>query len=134
MLNPNEVKRAIIQYNRMQEGDSTSEINLAAIERLENLIEDLILTMREVSNLIDESYDLWQKGNIQPVVTAAATVNDYPENSSYPKGWWLQTMIPQIQAMKTHLETENGSGISPNEVFFSKPPKKGEVVEESPTP
>lgn len=124
MLNPKEVQRAISYYNRAQQGEELNEIELAAIKRLELIIEELILTMRDASTLIDQAYDLWTKGNIQPVVAAAPTLTDYPEDSSYPKAWWLQTIIPQIQAMKTHLETENGGGVSPNEVFFARPPRK----------
>lgn len=123
-INSREVKQAVDFYNRSQNGNGADEIDLSAIERLEEIVEDLVTTMREVSNLIDDAEQLWIKGQIQPVVIAAPTNSDYPENSSYPKGWWLQTIIPQILAMKTHLETENGGGVSPNEVFFQKPPRQ----------
>lgn len=129
MLDPKEVQRAVAYYNRALKGEESNEIELAAIKRLESIIEELILTMRDASTLIDQAYDLWAKGNIQPVVVAASTLADYPEDSSYPKSWWLQTIIPQIQSMKTHLETENGGGISPNEVFFAKPPKLVNIQE-----
>lgn len=123
MIDVREVRTALEFYNRAQSGDETSAIELAPIQMLESKVEQLILLVRDVSAILDDAEQLWVKGQIQPVVTAAATDTDLPANSSYPKGWWLSTIIPQILALKTHLSTENGGGLTPNEVFFAKPPK-----------
>lgn len=123
MINAREVKQAVEYYNRAQAGEDAEAIDLAPIQRLEALVEDLILGVREVSALLDDAEQLWTKGKIQAVVTEAATDEDLPADSSYSKGWWLNTIIPQILALKTHLSTAS-NGVKPNEVFYAKPPKQ----------
>lgn len=128
MLDVKEIRRAIEFYNRGISGAAMDEIELAPIQLLEEKLEELILTLRDASSILEDSVELWTKGQVQPVVAAAATGADYPEDSSYPKDWWLNTIIPQVQALRAHLSTEV-SGTSPDEVFFSKPPKRVTVEE-----
>lgn len=123
MLDAKEVRQAIEYYNRAIDNNEKEAIELAPIESLESVVEDIITTARELSGLIDKAQAIWTKGNIQPVVTAAPTNSDYPVDSNYPKGWWLGTIIPQILALKTHFETKV-SNVSPNDIFYAKPPKK----------
>lgn len=123
MLDAKEVRQAIEYYNRAIENNEKEAIELAPIENLESIVEDIIINARELSGLIDKAQAVWVKGNIQSVVTSATNTNDYPADSNYPKDWWLNTIIPQILALKTHFETKV-SNVSPNDIFYAKPPKK----------
>lgn len=122
MLDPREVRQAIEIANRVEEGLSGSEIDLAPIQLLQENIEEIIVLARALSSTIDAAAQLYTKGQVGPVIAAAATDNDYPADSYYPKGWWANTIIPQILALQSHFSTEV-AGVSPNEIFYAKPPK-----------
>ena len=129
MIDSREVRRAIDFYNRASSGQgSDSDIDFEPIQLLEAKIEELFVTVRDVSELLDEIEAIWLKGNVGAVVNAATTPESFPVSSNYPKSWWSTVIIPQVQALRTHFNTKVASGKSPNEIFFARPPKRAPVV------